>query len=348
MTSLLSLAAAAIATAPPDMNSGGTFWMPPSASTIADPVDRIFYFIYWLSVFFFVLIVALMIWFTVKYRRPAGTPAGDAPSHHTQLEVTWTVIPLILAVILFYVGLKGYADMANVPQNAYEVNVTAQKWSWNFQHKEYGVQESGVLDVPAGRPVKLVMRSTDVLHSFFVPAFRCKQDVVPGRYTTVWFEAKEPGSYQAFCTEYCGTDHSQMTATVHAWDPADFERVMTKKENFLDELDPKDYPAYFLDYIYPRCVSCHNLDKAVKQGPGFGETASLWGKGRVMADGREVAVDENYVRRSMLEPQADIVANMPGVMATFQGQLTEKQIDAIIEFLKNYDSVLDENGVRRQ
>lgn len=344
---LLNAFTSMIATAPPPADAGGGLWMPPSASTIADPVDRIFFIIYWLCVFFFVLIVVLMTYFAVKYRRPPGTPAEKAPSHHTALEVTWTVIPLLLVVALFYAGLDVYADITEEPPDAYEVNVTAQKWSWNFQHRDYAVEDPVVLDVPLGRPVKLTMKSTDVLHAFFVPAFRVKQDVVPGRYSYLWFEATEPGEYQFFCAEYCGTEHSQMNGMVRVWEPEAFEAEMVRKERILDELPLEQYPTYFLDRIYPRCVACHNLDSSIKQGPGFGETASLWGKNRVMDDGAEVLVDNNYIRNSMLEPKSQIVANFAAVMPSFQGQLREKEIDAIIEFIKNYDDVVDENGNRK-
>ena len=185
-----------------------------------------------------------------------------------------------------------------------------------------------------------------MLHAVFIPAFRVKQDLVPGRYTYLWFEAPEPGMHQLFCAEYCGTEHSQMTAMVEVLAPDEFEREMERRANILDTLTRDQYPTYFLDRIYPRCVSCHLLTEAVKQGPGFAQTHRLWGKTRVMTDGREVTVDENYIRKSVLNPQADVVANTPGVMTTFQGQLTDLQIEAIIEFLKRMNEFVDEQGER--
>lgn len=324
-------------------DKGGGLWMPPSGSTIAETIDWMFFFIYWICVFFFVLICAIMVWFIVKYRRGDGRKAEVTSTHNTPLELTWTIIPLILVIAIFYMGLDGYVDMTGTPKNAYEVNVVGQQWSWQFNHRN-GVSDANLLTVPVRRPVKLIMTSQDVLHSVFIPAFRVKQDAVPGRYTYLWFEAKEPGTYQLFCSEYCGTEHSQMTARVEVLEHDEFEAAMTKRANILDELTIADYPAYFLKYLYPRCVSCHNLDETPKQGPGFGQTHRLWGQSRVMDDGREVTVDENYIRKSMLNPQADVVANMTGKMVTFQGQISDKQVTAIIEFMKRLNEVVDEQG----
>jgi cytochrome c oxidase subunit 2 len=324
-----------------------SFWLPPKASTIAGDVDGIFFFIYWLCVFFFVLIVVLMAWFVIKHRRrDVSQKAGKTATHNTPLEVTWTVIPLILVIAIFYVGLKAYANMVEPPANAYEVYATAQKWSWTFEHRN-GATEVNSLCVPEGRPVKVIMTSQDVLHAFYVPAFRVKQDAVPGRYTTVWFETKATGehrTHQLFCAEYCGTDHSQMTAIINVFPQDQFEEVIAEKANWIEKIAPEEMP--WAGYrLYPQCASCHSLTKGeTKQGPSWWETHELWGKERVLKGGETVVVDENYVRSSILNPASQIVEGFPNVMPTFQGQLSGKKLSAIIEFVKHLDEVIDENG----
>ncbi|MCP3902746.1 MAG: cytochrome c oxidase subunit II [Planctomycetes bacterium] len=331
---------------PTGQDVGGGFWLPPSHSTAAESVDWVFYLIYWICVFFFLLIMVLMGWFIYKYRRRPGVAAEKTVTHHTALELAWTIIPLILVIMIFYVGLKGYVNLVEPPKNAYEVNVTGQQWSWNFEHRN-GVADANLLTVPVNRPVKLIMTSTDVLHSVFIPSFRVKQDVVPGRYTYLWFEAKEPGLYQLLCSEYCGTDHSQMTATVEVLPQEEFEAVMEIRSRVFDTTPIEEYPSLFLARLYPRCAACHTLDDTIKQGPGFRQTYQLWGSERLLDDGRKVKVDENYIRKSLLNPQADIVPGVPGKMTTFQGQLKEREIIAVIEFFKRLDEVVDEQGNRR-
>ncbi|MDY7110403.1 MAG: cytochrome c oxidase subunit II [Planctomycetota bacterium] len=321
---------------------GGGFWMPRQASPIADVVDDIFFFILWISVFFFVLIVALMVLFVIKYRRREGQERQPSASHNTVLEVTWTIIPLILVIIIFYVGLRGYVGMVQEPLNAYEVWVTGQRWFWSFEHANGAVQ-SDRLTVPAGRPVKLKMTSTDVIHSFYIPDFRLKKDVVPGRYTYLWFEAPEPGQYQLFCAEYCGAQHSQMTGIIEVVPADQFEDIITQKANWIDDYADEDLARAGLR-LYPRCQSCHTLDGSRLQGPSFRETHRLWGQQRVLDDGSEVTVDENYVRNSIINPASQIVMNYPNVMPTFQGQLKEREVRALIEFIRKLDEVVDESG----
>ena len=258
LTSILGSVATAAPVIRTDDLKDNSFWLPNQASTVAESVDGIFDFIMWLNVIFFVLIVALMVWFTIKYRRPAGEKAQKAPSHHTPLELTWTIIPMIIVVVLFWVGMKAYADLQEPPKNAYEVHVTGAKWNWTFKHPA-GAQESNYeFHVPVNRPVKLIMQSKDVLHSLFIPAFRVKQDVVPGRTTHLWFTATEPGSYQLFCTEYCGKDHSVMPAIVHVMPEEDEGKKQGFNNWLADASEPfkdvaiEDYPDKFIDMVYNR------------------------------------------------------------------------------------------------
>ncbi|MBT8486959.1 MAG: cytochrome c oxidase subunit II [Phycisphaerales bacterium] len=336
LTSLLSSGAR--------VDTGDGFWLPPQASTYSQGIDWVFYFIYWICVFFFVLIVALMILFVWKYRRTSVThQAGETVTHHTPLELTWTIIPLILVIAIFWIGLDGYVDMIRPPANAYEVNVVAQRWNWSFEHRN-GAQDSQILKVPAGRPVKLVMTSQDVLHALFIPAFRAKQDVVPGRYTTLWFEAKEPGLYQLFCAEYCGTQHSQMGATVAVYPPDEFDEIIAKDARWLDNYtDENLYQAGLR--IFARCSSCHSLQEEVRlTGPSFWDVHDDFGKKRLMEGDYEADIDENYIQDSILNPQKDIVATYQGVMPTFQGALKPREVRAMVEFLKRLDEVVDRQG----
>ncbi len=321
-----------------DGPTGRTFWMPPQASTIAAEVDWLYYFIYWLCLAFFVAIIALKVLFAVRYARrtPGQQAEPDAPTHNTPIEVTWSVIPLILVIVIFYVGFEGYMKLSVAPQNAYTIDVTGKKWSWSFAYPN-GVTDGGEIHVPAGEPVKLVMTSQDVLHSFFVPDFRVKQDVLPGRYTTLWFEALRPPEGQdtaehfVFCTEYCGTSHSDMRATL----------VVHKDRAHFDAwLEKKGTPEITVDAgreLYEKnCKVCHLTDKPYT-GPSFGDLAK-WlkdGAERPLAAGGAVKVDEEYLRESIWEPNAKLAQGFSPAMPTFKGQLKDPHIRALILYIRS-------------
>jgi cytochrome c oxidase subunit 2 len=341
-----------------EATSGGGFWMPENASTAAQGVDDVFNFINNINYFFFGVIVLVLVWFAIRYRsKPSEHTvfASDAPTHNTPLELTWTVVPLLVVGVLFWIGMDGYLHLVDPPDNAYPVQVTAQKWSWTFQHPEYGVTESAELTVPLDRPVRLLMTSPDVLHSLFVPAFRVKQDVVPGRYTSLWFEATRPGQYRLYCTEYCGKDHSKMLAVVNVLPEDEFQERLGKLAREYEDIADKDLPAYALTRLYNRCASCHSLDGKSGTGPSF---KGLWERtlkgttvftdGSTLKDkmgpGGEFEVPENYIRDSILNPQHYIVQNYVGAMPTFKGQLKQRQIDALVLMFKNFDKVVDDLG----
>jgi len=307
---------------------GGSFWMPPQISTVAQSVDWLFHFILAISVFFFLLIVVVMVIFVLKYRRREGQEAESSPSHNLALEVTWTVIPVALVIVIFVIGFKGFLDMATPPANAYEVLVEGQKWNWSFTYPNGYVDEN--LHVPVDRPVRLVMSSADVIHSLYVPAFRIKNDVVPGRYSKVWFEATEPGEYDLFCAEYCGTSHSDMIAHVIVHPVGEFEPWLEKASNFLETMTPVDAGRKL--FQVRGCTQCHSLDGSAKTGPTL---LGVFGRATAMADGTTVTADENYIRESILEPGARVVAGFEPVMPTFQGRLKDPEIMAIIEYLKS-------------
>ena len=333
----------------------GTFWLPRAASTVAEEVDFTFDLINWICYFFFAAIVFSMVWFCIKYRRKSPTMVCEGPTHNTALEVTWTVIPLLLVAVIFTVGMKGYLNLREAPEGCYEVQVTGQKWSWTFSHPEFGASQVAELTVPVGKPIRLLMTSNDVLHSVWIPDFRVKMDVVPGRYTSLWFEATKVGDYQLKCTEYCGKDHSKMFATVHVIPADEFDAVMIKLASEYEDMSVGQLPAYAINRLYNRCVSCHSLDGTTGTGPSF---RGLWDRvssGQVgfssgeilsslLGDATLYGEPENYVRESLLFPQKHIVKGYLGSMPSFQGQLKEKQILAIIEMFKHLDEITDEEG----
>jgi len=309
--------------------SQGSFWMPEQGSTYASEVDSIFYFIFWVSLFFFVLVVGLMILFVLRYRRRAENEAvALSPHHSTRLEMTWSLIPLALVIVMFVVGFRSYLKLSLTPRDAYEVQVTAQKWSWQFTYPNGHVD--GVLHVPAGSPVRLVMRSEDVIHSFFVPDFRIKKDVVPGRYSKVWFNAPEPGEHVVLCAEYCGTSHSDMQSMVVVHTPEDFTKWLESASGMLDKLPPAEAGALLVKSR--GCVQCHTADGAPSVGPSF---LGIFGEESALREGGPILVDEEYIRESILAPQAKVVAGFEPVMPTFQGRISDQEITVIIEYIKS-------------
>lgn len=310
----------------PDKPKGG-FWLPEQASAAAPGVDRLFFFIFWLSLFFFALIVILMLVFVVRYRRREGVEPEPSPSHNTALEVIWTGIPLLLVMVIFVWGFKVFLDMSVAPANSYEVQVTGQKWKWLFTYPNGHVDEN--LHVPLDQPVRLVMTSEDVIHSFYVPAFRIKRDVVPGRYSKVWFRATKVGEYQVFCAEYCGTGHSDMLAQVVVHEPGGFERWMDEVGNMFKTMTPVQVGERL--YRLRGCAQCHTIDGKASVGPTF---QGVFGHEQALKGGGSALIDENYVRESILEPQAKIAAGFEPVMPTFKGKLSDREISAIIEYLK--------------
>lgn len=301
---------------------------PKPSSTTAEQVDNLFYFILLVSVFFFAIIFGVMVLFLFKYRARPGESAERSPSHNNSLEVAWTVIPGIFVAGIFFWGFVGYLDMRQPPDNSYEIQVTAKKWSWSFTYPNGHVDNN--LHVPQGRPVRLVMSSDDVIHSLYIPAFRLKMDVIPGRYTTTWFESGSPGEYTLFCAEYCGTQHSNMLAKVVVHRSGEFEKWLEDAANFMETVTPAEAG----EILYQRrgCIQCHSVDGSAKSGPSFKD---VFGTQQALSDGSSVNVDENYLRESILEPQAKVRAGYKPVMPTYQGQLKDEEIAALIAYIKS-------------
>ncbi len=313
----------------PLAEAGGTFWLPPQSSSTAHYVDAAFHLILAIASLFFLLIVALMVVFVVRFRRRPGAGPARSPSHSTALEITWSVVPLVLVVVIFSLGFYGYMEMRTPPRTAYEIFVTAQKWKWTFRYPNG--YEDPELHVPVDEPVKLTMLSQDVIHSLFIPAFRVKMDVVPGRYTTTWFRAIEPGQYDLACTEYCGTGHSDMLTKVVVHGPGEFEPWLRKADEQAQSLAPVDAGGRL---VAQRCASCHSVDgtQVPNGGPSF---KGIFGQTHTFAKGPPQAVDENYLRESILDPSKRIRQGYEDRMSTFKGQLTDKQTTNIIEYIKS-------------
>ncbi len=317
--------------------SSGSFWLPPQASDTASTVDFVFYFITWVGIFFFFLIVTLMIVFIFVYRRREGHKEQATPNHSLWLELTWSGIPTIIVLIIFYFGFTAYMDNTVIPANAYEINAYGRKWNWFFQYPT-GHMDSE-LHVPIDRPVKLVIISEDVTHSIFIPAFRVKMDAVPGRYTYAWFRATKEGTFPLYCAEYCGTGHSDMTTQVVVHQPGEFDKWLRDASDFLKELPPEEAGERL--YNISGCKQCHTTDGTASTGPTFKEA---WGKQVPLKSGGSVLFDENYARESILEPNAKIHAGFEAAMQTYQGKLTNQEIDAIIAFLKSLNKEEAENN----
>lgn len=314
----------------PPESPAGTFWFPSSSSTVAPGVDSLFYLILGISFVFFVLIVAAMTYFVWRYRRRDGISPGHMAHHNTTLEVTWSVIPGLILVVIFYKGFTGYLDQRTPPADAVEIQVIAKKWSWAFRYPNGHVDTE--LHLPVATPVKFRLQSDDVIHSFFVPAFRVKMDCVPGRYTTAWAEATQTGEYVLFCAEYCGTRHSDMLARVVVHESGEYESWLAKASDFLNTMTPE--AAGKLLYQRRGCVQCHSDDGSAKAGggPSFKGT---YGSSQPLTDGSTVVVEDNYIRESILNPMAKVRGGFRPVMPTFQGQLKDAEIDAIIAYIKS-------------
>lgn len=309
--------------------------MPPQVSTFAESIDNLYALCFWVSVFFFVLITAILVFSLVKWRRKTeDQPAASNETHNTALEVTWTVIPLIIVMVIFAWGWRGSLDMTMAPPDALTYQVRAQKWSWSIKHPNHTEPLSNEIWVPLGRPVKFVMSSADVLHSFFLPAMRVKRDVLPGRYQIVWFEATHTGTFPLFCTEYCGDNHSLMIGEIHVVEADEFEAGLREKR-YQPQIDP-NAPADVQGKAYfaaKGCGSCHSVDGSKLVGPTF---KGLFDKEEELLDGSKVRVDQAYLVESILNPSAKIVKGF--VLGQMPPQtVTEdeaKKIAAYIETLK--------------
>jgi cytochrome c oxidase subunit 2 len=298
---------------------------PPEASTYAVREDALFFFLVAVAAFFVALIFLLILLFAVRYRRRSPEDRARSVREPRWLEVTWILVPLGLTLIMFLWGAQLYFFASRPPAGAIDIAVVAKQWMWKFQHPE-GPREIDELYVPVGVPVKLTMTSEDVIHSFFVPAFRIKRDVVPGRYITAWFEATKPGEYRLFCAQYCGTPHAGMIGQVIVLEPMDYERWLRGGATNVS-------PAAAGEVLFQRlgCSSCHRPDNT---GPGP-SLVGLFGRPVKLSTGQTVIADEGYIRESILMPHAKIVTGYQPIMPTFKGQVSEDGLAQLIAYIKS-------------
>jgi cytochrome c oxidase subunit II len=297
---------------------------PPSASTVALELDLLYLFIVAINVFFVVLVAALVVIFAIKFRRRHPDDVGADIHGSLVLELGWTFIPFVLSMVMFVWGADLFFRLARPPQNAMEVFVVGKQWMWKVQHPE-GVREINELHVPVGRPVKITLGSEDVLHDYSIPAFRVKMDAVPGKLTTLWFEATTPGTYHLFCAEYCGTKHSGMIGQVIVMTPQDYEAWLAGGRSTGSALQNGERLFSELS-----CITCHKAD-STGRGPSL---HGVYGSTVQLTDGRRVVADDNYLRESIVNSQAKVVAGFQPIMPTFQGQISEENLMQLIAYVK--------------
>lgn len=296
---------------------------PDQAATGAERVDAIYLTLVAVSAFFVLLIFTLLIYFTIKYRREAAVDRVIRRTDYLKLELTWIIIPLLISFAIFGWAAKVYFDLKTPPHDALEIYVVGKQWMWKIQHPN-GVREIDELHVPVGRTIKLTMTSQDVIHSFFIPAFRVKQDVLPGRYTAEWFQATKVGEYHLFCAEYCGTSHSGMVGRVVVMEPLDYER-------WLMQGAARESMVASGESLYKKlaCATCH------KPGGRAPDLAGLFNRQVQLEGGGTLVADREYVRESIINPMAKIVQGYPRMMPSYRTQLTEDQVNEIIEYIRS-------------
>jgi cytochrome c oxidase subunit 2 len=298
---------------------------PEAASSIAEGVDHLYFVLTFITLFFTVAIFSAIFFFMVKYRRRAENEIPLDTGEHLGLELTWTIIPTLICVGLFLWASSLYFENSRPPSAATEIFVVGKQWMWHIQHPE-GVREINELHVPVGVPVELTMTSEDVIHDFYIPAFRVKKDVVPGRYTSLWFQATKIGAYHLFCAQYCGADHAEMLGWVYVMSPADYE-------SWLSSGAPSQSMQQMGERVFNKlaCSSCHPSD-GTGRGPSL---AGVYGKEVELRSGEKRLVDEAFIRQAIVDPNSIVLRNYPPIMPTFRGQINEEQVLQLIAYVKS-------------
>jgi cytochrome c oxidase subunit II len=308
--------------------------MPPQGSAYAKEVDLVYMSLFWLSVVLFLGIAIPSVYFPWRYRYKPGRVTPHQ-THNTTLEVIWSVLPLILCIGIFFWGLHGYLQYAVAPGEAMEIDVTAKQWLWTFEYPD-GSRTINDIHVPVNKPVKFIMTSDDVIHDLYVPDMRVKHDVLPGRYTEIWFTPDVLGKHNFTCAEYCGKDHSGMKGVLTVDTPADFAKFLetggTEWEDYFPPKANRQADWGKLQYERKGCNSCHTVDGSKSKGPSW---KGIWGTMVPLADGSSVLVDEAYVRESMMSPQAKVVKGFDPIMPTFQGLLKANEIQGLVAYIRS-------------
>ena len=300
---------------------------PAEASGIAPYVDALYFFLVLITIVGTTLVALLLLVFSIRYRREKN-PVATQIEGSTLLEATWTIIPLAIFLVTFVWGALLYFRIYDPPTNAMNIYVVGKQWMWKAEHPG-GQHEIDALHVPMGKPIQLTMISQDVFHSFSIPDFRIKREVIPGRYTTVWFEATQAGTYHLFCTQYCGTQHSGMVGEVTVMTPEDYKK-------WLEQSNSGQSLAQNGERLFASmgCNSCHN-GSAAARGPSL---AGVYGSKLTLTDGRQILVDDAYLRDAILNPSEHVTAGFSPIMPTYQGQISEDGLIDLVEFIKNMQS----------
>src|SRR6202167_5204348 len=305
-----------------------TGFQPPAASTIASSVDQLYYLLSGITIFFSILIFSIIFYFMLKYRRKA--PGEEGLETHTpmSLELTWTIIPSLICVVLFVWSSSLYVRNGRPPVASTEIFVIGKQWMWHLQHPE-GPREINELHVPVGVPVKLTMTSQDVIHDFYIPAFRVKKDVLPGRYSQIWFQPTETGTFHLFCAQYCGADHAEMLGWVYVMSPADYAA-------WLAGGVPSQTMQQSGELIFNKlgCASCH-LSDGTGRGPSL---VGIYSKEEELKNGDKRLVDEAFIRQAIVNPNSVVLPKYPAIMPTFQGQINEEQVLQLVAYVKSLAS----------
>lgn len=310
---------------------------PERASNFAGEHDFIFYTLTILTIVFTVIVSGLVIFFAARYREGNKVDRSRPIYEHLPLELTWTIIPLLLGLVVFFLGARLFVSMRTPPKDAMDIYVVGKQWMWHVQHAPSGVRENNTLHVPVGKPVRLTMISQDVIHAFFIPEFRIQYHVVPGRYTTQWFTATKPGVYHLFCNMYCGTQHSEMGGYVYAMEPEAYAKWLAEGGNDVKPMTPEERGA--LAYNKLGCNNCHGA-KDTERAPSL---YTLFGKNRKFTDGTTAVADEGYIRKSIIDPYEHINAGYDRTMPTYES-LNEEQILELVAYIKSLGTAAEPKG----
>lgn len=301
--------------------------LPPNASSVSAEMDLLYAFIVAVSAFFTVVVVAAMVYFTIKYRRKHPTDVGADIHGSLVLELIWTFIPFVLAMIMFAWGASLFYRLARPPKDSMELTVVGKQWMWKVEHPE-GIREINELHVPVNRDVKITLGSEDVIHNFAIPSFRIRMDAVPGKLTTEWFNATQIGEYHIYCDQYCGTRHSAMIGVVYVMSPQDYAAWLAGGKGTMT---PTDQGAQlFTQY---QCGTCHKSDNTGR-GPSLN---NLLGRTVTLTSGQRIVADDNYLRESIVNSQTKIVQGYQPIMPAFQGSMTEEQLLQLVAYIKSLD-----------
>ncbi|MBV6490468.1 MAG: cytochrome c oxidase subunit II [Fimbriimonadaceae bacterium] len=315
---------------------------PEQASEFAKQYDLLFWATTALTVFFTTVVLIMVLGFAIRYRKGAKVNRKNAPTSHMLLEATWTVIPLVLGVMMFFWAAKLFVDARVPPKDAMDIYVIGKQWMWHIQHPN-GVRENNTLHVPVGKPVRLIMISQDVLHSFFIPQFRTKQDVIPGRYTLQWFTATKPGKYNLFCAEYCGTQHSEMGGYVYVMEPSEYEAWLANEGTKIAAANRTPVANGKRLWDQFRCGSCHGPQDSLEAPSLFNWT----GTAHPIADGSTANGDLTYFRESLLDPYRRLTRGYGKTMPDYGQQLSEDQVLELFAYVQTLGAAPEKLAVTK-